>query len=242
MPTHHNEYGQPIGEALPEWSARPEPGDVVLQGRHCRIERLDARRHAEDLHAAYQTAPDGRDWTYLSVERPATLEDFQRYAANIAASTDPRHYAVIDARTSKAVGTFSLMRITPAVGVIEVGNVTFSPLLKRTPISTEAQFLLMSYVFDQLGYRRYEWKCDSLNGPSRAAAERLGFSFEGIFRQAIVYKNRSRDTAWYSIIDAEWPLLKQVFETWLSPENNDAQGRQKQSLAALRTTLSASRR
>lgn len=165
------------------------------------------------------------------------MEDFQRYAENAARSSDPRHYAVIDLRNNQAVGTLALMRITPAVGVIEVGHVTFSPLLKRTPISTEAQFLLMAYVFDQLGYRRYEWKCDSLNGPSRAAADRLGFSFEGVFRQLIVYKGRSRDTAWYAIIDTEWPVLKQAFETWLAASNQDEQGRQKKSLAAIRAEI-----
>ncbi|ALM87116.1 GNAT family N-acetyltransferase [Bordetella sp. N] len=237
MATRNNEYGQPIGPALPDWSARPDPAAVTLQGRHCRLEPLDAQRHAADLHAAYQVAPDGRDWTYLSLERPATLEEFQRYAENAARSSDPRHYAVIDLRTNQAVGTLALMRITPAVGVIEVGHVTFSPLLKRTPISTEAQFLLMAYAFDQLGYRRYEWKCDSLNGPSRAAAERLGFSFEGVFRQLVVYKGRSRDTAWYAIIDTEWPVLKQAFETWLAPANQDEQGRQKKSLAAIRAEI-----
>ncbi|OZI31549.1 GNAT family N-acetyltransferase [Bordetella genomosp. 10] len=241
MAPRKNEYGQPIGAALPDWSPRPEPAGVTLQGSHCKLEPLDAERHAADLHAAYQAAPDGRDWTYLSVERPATLEEFTRYAENAARSSDPRHYAVIDLRTGKAVGTLSLMRITPAAGVIEVGHVTFSPLLKRTPISTEAQYLLMAYVFDQLGYRRYEWKCDSLNAPSRLAADRLGFTFEGVFRQLVVYKGRSRDTAWYSIIDAEWPLLKQAFETWLAPENHDARGQQKQSLSAIREALGRKR-
>jgi len=239
MATRTNEYGQPIGAALPDWTARAEPAGVTLQGRYCRLEPLDAQRHAGDLHAAYQTAPDGRDWTYLSLERPATLEAFKTYAESAARSSDPRHYTVIDLRTQKAVGTLSLMRITPAVGVIEVGHVTFSPLLKRTPLSTEAQFLLMAYAFDQLGYRRYEWKCDSLNAPSRAAAARLGFSFEGIFRQAIVYKGRTRDTAWFSIVDTEWPLLKQSFERWLAPENHDARGQQKQSLASIRAEIAA---
>lgn len=131
------------------------------------------------------------------------------------------------------------MRITPDHGVVEVGAVTFSPLLQRTPLSTEAQFLLMKHVFDDLGYRRYEWKCDTLNAPSRQAALRLGFEFEGIFRQAVVYKGRSRDTAWFSIIDADWPQLRAVFEQWLLPDNFDAQGRQRVSLAALRAGQSA---
>lgn len=143
---------------------------------------------------------------------------------------------MIDARTDRAVGTLALMRITPDHGVVEVGAVTFSPLLQRTPLSTEAQFLLMKHVFDDLGYRRYEWKCDTLNAPSRQAALRLGFEFEGIFRQAVVYKGRSRDTAWFSIIDADWPQLRAAFEQWLSPGNFDAQGRQRVSLAALRAS------
>ncbi|ONQ53145.1 GNAT family N-acetyltransferase, partial [Burkholderia cenocepacia] len=133
-------------------------------------------------------------------------------------------YTVIDRATGRAVGTLALMRIDPANGVIEVGSVTFSPLLKRTPVSTEAQFLLMKYAFDTLGYRRYEWKCDDLNAPSRKAAARLGFRYEGTFRQAIVYRGRNRDTAWFSIIDGEWPDVRAAFEAWLAPENFDAEG------------------
>ena len=141
---------------------------------------------------------------------------------------------VIDLKSGKAVGTLSLMRIDPNNGVIEVGNVMFSPLLQQTPISTEAQYLLMAYAFDQLGYRRYEWKCDALNAPSRTTADRLGFTFEGVFRQAVMYKGRSRDTAWFSIIDSEWPKVKAGFESWLAASNYTADGKQKQSLKALR--------
>jgi RimJ/RimL family protein N-acetyltransferase len=138
---------------------------------------------------------------------------------------------VVDQATGNAVGTLSLMRIDPAHGAIEVGNVTFSPLMKRTPVSTEAQYLLMKFVFDALGYRRYEWKCDALNAPSRQAALRLGFSFEGIFRQAVIYKGRSRDTAWFSIIDSEWPARRAAFERWLAADNFDASGQQRSKLA-----------
>lgn len=144
---------------------------------------------------------------------------------------------MVDRTTGKAVGTLALMRIDPTHGVIEVGNVMLSPLLQQTPASTEAQFLLMAYVFDTLGYRRYEWKCDSLNAPSRRTAARLGFQFEGIFRQAVVYKGRNRDTAWFSVIDTEWPLLRQAFEAWLSDDNQDAQGRQRRSLTQVRESL-----
>lgn len=234
MFTLTNEYGQPIGAPMPGWAPRPLPSAETLEGRYCRLERLNVERHADDLFAAYRTAPDARDWTYLPNGPFDNASDFWRYVEAAAASIDPRHYAVIDKKTGKAVGTLSLMRIEPKHGVIEVGAVVFSPLLKRTPISTEAQFLLMSYAFDELGYRRYEWKCDSLNAPSRAAAERLGFKFEGIFRQAWVYKGRSRDTAWFSIIDKEWPVLKQAFCAWLAAENFDEQGRQRVSLSDLR--------
>ncbi|OMG72994.1 GNAT family N-acetyltransferase [Burkholderia ubonensis] len=229
-----NAYQQPVGQPLPDWSARPRPQPVTLHGRHCRIEPLDAERHAADLYAAYAAAPDGRNWTYLA-HGPYTDEaSYRAYARTAAASTDPMHFAVIDVASGRAVGTLALMRIDPANGVIEVGSVTFSPALQRTPISTEAQYLLMRHVFDTLGYRRYEWKCDSLNAPSRKAAERLGFRYEGTFRQALVYKGRNRDTAWYSIVDGEWPALAAAFDAWLSPANFDGEGAQRASLAAIR--------
>jgi len=151
----------------------------------------------------------------------------------MAASKDPLHYAVIDLATGKPVGTLALMRIDPANGVIEVGHVTYSPRLKRTRIATDAMCLLMSEVFDKLGYRRFEWKCDSLNEPSRSAALRYGFTFEGIFRQAIVYRERNRDTAWFSIIDSEWPALRECYKQWLDAGNFDAQGLQVKKLAEL---------
>lgn len=234
MASRLNEYQQPIGPAVDNWTPRERPARVTIEGVRCRIEPVDVERHAADLFEAYCQAADGRDWTYLFTGPFTDFAAFREYLVKAAASPDPLHYTIVDRATGKAVGTFALMRIDPAHGVIEVGSVTFSPTLKQTPLSTEAQYLLMAYVFDQLNYRRYEWKCDSLNAPSRRAAERLGFSFEGIFRQAVVYKGRSRDTAWYSIVDTEWPRLKQAFAAWLAPENFDAQGRQKVSLAALR--------
>jgi RimJ/RimL family protein N-acetyltransferase len=141
---------------------------------------------------------------------------------------------VIDLKTDKAVGMSSYLRIEPGVGVIEVGHIHFSPLMQRTPIATETMYLMMCRVFDELRYRRYEWKCDALNAPSCAAAKRLGFTFEGIFRQLTMYKDRNRDTAWYSIIDSEWPALKAAFEAWLNPENFDHQERQIASLYSFR--------
>jgi RimJ/RimL family protein N-acetyltransferase len=232
-----NQYGQPIGESLTNWSARPLPDSVTLQGTFCRLEPLNAERHASDLYAAYSSAPDGRDWTYMSANPFEDAEEYRRYAERLSQLADPRHFAVIDMASGKAVGNLALMRIDPGNGVIEVGHVAFSPLLKQQPAATEAQFLLMKYVFDVLQYRRYEWKCDSLNAPSRKAAERLGFRFEGIFRQAIVYKGRTRDTAWHSILDKEWPSHKAAFLKWLSADNFDSDGKQIKKLADGRDPL-----
>ena len=229
-----NAHGQPIGWPVPHWTPRPRPGRVTLEGRHCRIEPLDADRHGAELYAAYAANTDGRDWTYMSVGPFENMDGYLDYAHKAAASTDPLHYAVIDRGTGRAVGTLALLRIDPANGAVEVGFVAFSPSLQRTPVSTEAQYLLMKYVFDALGYRRYEWKCDDLNAPSRAAAARLGFQYEGTFRQAVVYKGRNRDTAWFAVIDRDWPRLAAAFETWLAPANFDAHGAQRRSLAAIR--------
>lgn len=239
MSSTTNTYGQPVGQALPGWTPRARPGDVTLAGRWCRLEPLRTTEHGKSLYEAYGRAEDSSDWTYLFAGPFDSESSFDAYLKAAEQSQDPKHYAVIDAATGKAVGTLSLMRIDPANGVIEVGNVVFSPLLKHTAASTEAQFLLMQYALDVLKYRRYEWKCDSLNAPSRKAAQRLGFSFEGIFRQAVVYKGRSRDTAWHAIIDAEWPDIRQSFIEWLSPSNFDHQGRQVASLSAVRERVKA---
>jgi RimJ/RimL family protein N-acetyltransferase len=234
MTARHNEYGQSIGQPVPEWSARPLPPRKPLEGRYCSLEPLDAARHTDDLHAAYAQAPDGRDWTYLGIERPVDMDGTRAHVERAAKSADPMHFAVIDRQSGRAIGTLSLMRIDPANGAIEVGSVNFSPLLKHTPMSTEAHYLLMKLAFDELGYRRYEWKCDNFNEPSKRAAARLGFQYEGLFRQAVVYKGRSRDTAWFSIVDGEWPVLRTAFERWLAPENFDAQGRQRMALDKFR--------
>jgi RimJ/RimL family protein N-acetyltransferase len=204
-----------------------------MVGRYCRLEPVSVTRHEADLFAAYMEAPDDRDWTYLFWERPERREEFHSYLTKLETSDDPLHFAILETRTGKAVGTAALMRIEPAHGVIEVGSITFSPRLKQTSAATESMYLLMRRAFDELGYRRYEWKCDSLNAPSRAAAERYGFTFEGIFRKAIIYKGRNRDTAWYSITDAEWPRLRAAFEAWLDPTNFD-EGLQKRRLSDFR--------
>lgn len=227
-----NEYGQPVGDPVTGWTSVATPDAARLEGRYCTLERLDVDRHADDLHAAYVAAPDDRDWTYLPVGPFPTLASYRDWASGAAETNDPRHYAVVDKTTGRALGTLALMRQDPANGVIEVGFVIFSRALQRTVASSEAQYLLMRYVFDDLGYRRYEWKCDSLNGPSRRAAERLGFTYEGTFRQNVVYKGRNRDTAWFSLTDGEWPHVRAAFEKWLAPGNFDGDGNQ---LSALRT-------
>jgi RimJ/RimL family protein N-acetyltransferase len=234
MDTRRNQYDQPIGPALHGWSARPLPPRTQMVGRYCRLEPVDAKRHGTDLYNAYMEAPDDRDWTYLFVERPARLEDLRAYLESLERSVDPLHFTIVGSRTGKALGTAALMRIDPAHGSLEVGAITFSPRLKRTATATESMYLMMRRAFDELGYRRYEWKCDSLNAPSRAAAERYGFTFEGIFRNAIVYKGRNRDTAWYSITDQEWPRVRSGLEAWLDPANFDERGQQKRRLQDLR--------
>jgi RimJ/RimL family protein N-acetyltransferase len=228
-----NELGQPIGEALPQWRGAQKPDGSTLTGRYCRLERVDVAQHAGGLHEAYGEAPDARDWTYLKSGPFAAFDAFCEHLASSAASTDPLHYTVIDIATGKALGTLALMRIDAPNGVIEVGFVTFSRRLQRTRVATEAIFLLMQYSFERLGYRRFEWKCDALNAPSRAAALRYGFTFEGIFRQAIVYRARNRDTAWHSIVDGEWPAICAGFNAWLAPDNFDAHGAQRHKLAEL---------
>ncbi|MFP3567011.1 GNAT family N-acetyltransferase [Paraburkholderia sp. SIMBA_030] len=233
MEPRRNAFGQPIGAPVPGWNGARAPGREPLAGRYCRIEPVDVERHAEDLYDAYSSAADGRDWTYLMVGPFESLAAYREHLTRMAASADPLHYTVIDLATGKAVGTLALMRIDRANGVIEVGHVTYSPRLKRTRIATEAMFLLMRHVFDDLGYRRFEWKCDSLNGPSRTAALRYGFTFEGIFRQAIVYRERNRDTAWFSIVDGERSALLPCYARWLDAGNFDAQGQQIERLADL---------
>ena len=227
-------FGQPIGVLVPGWTPRPRPPRAAMVGRYCRVEPLDPNRHASDLFRANADDPGGM-WTYLSV---GPFEDEASYCAwlsQVAPGDDPLFHAIVDAATGRAVGLAAYLRIDPPNGVVEVGHLQFSPRLQRTRAATEAMYLMMRRAFDELGYRRYEWKCDSLNTPSRSAAERYGFLFEGVFRQAIVYKGRSRDTAWFSIIDSEWPAVSQALQRWLDSANFDAQGRQRARLADLRS-------
>lgn len=228
-----DDNGDPVGPLVDGWAPRPRPSRTVLDGRTVRLEPLSAA-HVPDLFAAYSTDASGRMWTYLSVGPFAVEADFAAWIDSIVSSEDPLFFAAVDKASGKAVGIVSYLRIDPANGCLEVGWVTWSPLMQRSATSTEAQYLLMKYAFDGLGYRRYEWKCNALNAPSMKAAERLGFSYEGTFRQAVIVKGRNRDTAWFSVIDAEWPALKTAFEAWLKPDNFDAGGRQKSRLEDFR--------
>ena len=233
MSTRINDLGQQIGWALPDWTARERPSRTTMEGRTVRLEPLDPTVHGDDLWSAFSADTTGRMWTYLPVGPYTDRGAFDAALAANAKSEDPLFFAVIDLQTDRAVGFATYLRIDPPSGVIEVGFITFSPLLQRTTASTETMYLMMRRVFDELGYRRYEWKCDALNAPSNAAALRLGFRFEGVFRQAVVTKGRNRDTAWYSIVDSEWPPLRRAYEAWLDPGNFDADGQQRRGLAAL---------
>lgn len=221
-----NPLGQPIGESLADWQVPPRPTLMATEGTWARLERLDADRHARALYEANALDSDGRNWTYLPVGPFATFALYDAWLRAVADGSDPYFFAIIDRATGAPVGVASYLRIDPAAGSIEVGHINFSPLAQRTALATEAMFLMMRHAFE-LGYRRYEWKCDALNAPSRRAAERLGFAFEGIFRQATVYKGRSRDTAWYSILDQEFPVLERAFLAWLAPENHGALGQRR---------------
>jgi RimJ/RimL family protein N-acetyltransferase len=229
-----NEYGQPIGPALPDWAPRPRPPRTPIHGRYCHVVPLDPAAHAAKLYALYAAAPDRQSWTYLGDELPDTEAAYRERLDRQAAGEDPLFHTILDAATGEPLGIASYLRIDPGNGVIEVGHIHYGPGLQRRAAATEAMALMMARVFDELGYRRYEWKCDSLNAPSRAAALRYGFIFEGIFRNAIVVKGRSRDTAWFSITDAEWPRCRDAFAAWLDPANFDAEGVQRRGLAEIR--------
>jgi RimJ/RimL family protein N-acetyltransferase len=225
--------GLPIGPEVPAHAA-PRPERRVLAGRFVRLEPLDAEKHGSSLWQETHGAGAAAFWQYLFDEPFADEKSFRDFLARKAASTDPLFYAIVDQATGRAVGFETLMRVDPAHRCIEVGNILYGRSLQRTPGATEAQYLLMRYVFDDLGYRRYEWKCNALNAPSRRAALRFGFTFEGIFRKHMIVRGRNRDTAWYAMLDDEWPAAKAAFERWLAPGNFDATGGQRASLSALR--------
>ncbi len=232
MDSTSNHLGQAIGLSLSGWAPPPSPAREQLCGRYCRLEPLEVDRHADALFAANAEDSTGRSWTYLAYGPFSALPSYRTWMSSTCGGDDPLFFAIVDAADGQPAGLASYLRMTPASGSIEVGHIHYAPRLQRRPAATEAMFLMMQQAFE-LGYRRYEWKCDALNAPSRAAAQRLGLSFEGIFRQATVYKGRNRDTAWYAAIDAEWPALRDAFQTWLAPDNFDATGQQRTRLSEL---------
>lgn len=231
-PHDYDEYGCPVGAAVPGFKAPPPPPSTPMQGRHCDVLPLDPARDAVDLFHAYGAPQGDAGWSYLPYGPFAAFDEFRGWLESYCTGSDPMFHVIVPRESGRAEGMASYLRITPAAAVIEVGHIHYSPLLQRTVAATEAMYLMMRRVFE-LGYRRYEWKCNSLNRASRDAAMRLGFSFEGVFRQALVVKGRNRDTAWYACIDAEWPALEAAFEKWLAPENFDDDGRQRVSLSTL---------
>ena len=225
-----NELDQTLGESVSHWTGAKMPMKIAMVGQYCRLEPLNIVVHAEALFDAFSQDTENRNWTYLPYGPFECFDDFKQWLKGVSSGSTPMFYAIVDQQSNEAIGIASYLRIKPEHGVIEVGHVHFSPALQKTQIATEAMFLMMKNTFDELGYRRYEWKCNALNESSRNAALRLGFSFEGVFRQALVIKGRNRDTAWYSMLDSEWPQVKQAFKQWLRPENFDAEGRQKSRL------------
>lgn len=226
-----NHLDQPLGFLVNDWQPPPLPTKEVLKGDFCSLEPLEIK-HAESLFASFNLDTEGRNWTYLPYGPFDSLASLSSWIEKDCLGSDPLFFAIIERTSGKAVGITSYLRITPNSGSIEVGHINYSPLLQRTPAATEAMYLMMSKAFE-LGYRRYEWKCDTLNAPSRATAQRLGFSFEGIFRQATVVKGRNRDTSWYAITDSDWLELKKVYLQWLSPANFNELGNQKSRLSDL---------
>ena len=209
---------------LSQWQSRPKPSRLTLHGQYCRIEPMQAQ-HADALFEA-STAPGvEKRYRYLTIE-PQSRGEFDKWFQVASTGLDPLYYSVIDQQSGRCEGRQSLMRIEPVHGVIEIGNILWGPNIARTRVATEALFLMAEYVFEQLGYRRFEWKCDTLNEPSRAAALRFGFNFEGIFQQHLIIKGKNRDTAWYAMLDHQWPQLKRAYQAWLSPANFDGSGTQ----------------
>ncbi|MBV2144293.1 GNAT family N-acetyltransferase [Falsochrobactrum sp. TDYN1] len=219
---------------LGNWTPRPRPERKALEGRYVRLEPLDAGKHGDGLFAASSVADADQRFAWLFEFAPTTRAEFDPWLEKAAASDDPLFFTVIDKASGKVAGRQALMRIDPANGVIEIGSIYWGPLISRKAAATEAQFLFMQYIFDELGYRRYEWKCHNDNAPSRRAAERFGFQSEGVFRQHMVAKGQNRDTAWFSIIDSEWPALKKAYQGWLAPENFAADGQQIKRLEEFR--------
>jgi RimJ/RimL family protein N-acetyltransferase len=221
-----NEHGQPVGDPLPDWVRRPLPSPVHLRGRHVRLEPLGPQ-HAAALLAHVAGPGDDALWTYRSTERPADRVAMDALIAADRVDRSTFTFAVVPVGSGQAHGVASYLRMDPASGSIEIGSLLFGRAVQRTPVSTETTHLLLRHAFDDLGYRRVEWKCDSLNEPSRVAARRLGFTAEGRFRNHVVVKGRNRDTDWFAIVAQDWPAIRAVHERWLDPESFDEQGRQR---------------
>ena len=221
-------------EDLKNWTARPRPERKVLEGRYARLEPLSAAWHGDGLFEAATVANADERFRWLGEYPPESRAALQPWLEKAEASEDPLYFTVIDKASGKIAGRQTFLRIDTANGSIEIGHIHWGPLMQRKPAATEAQFLFMRYIFDELGYRRWEWKCNNRNEPSKRAALRFGFKPEGVFRQAMVIKGENRDTAWYSIIDKEWPALKHAYEAWLDPANFDASGQQKKRLEEFR--------
>ncbi|ESR24599.1 GNAT family N-acetyltransferase [Lutibaculum baratangense] len=220
----------PAENVDPAFEPRPRPPRDPIEGRTVRLEAFDVARHARHLFDAFQSDAEGHIWDYLAYGPFPDLTSYVTHARRTMVGRDPFFHAIVDKATERPTGVAALMRIVPEHGVIEVGHLCYGPALQRTVQATEAQYLLMRRVFEELGYRRYEWKCNAENEASMRAAERLGFRYEGTFRKHMVVKGRNRDTAWFSITDDEWPQVKQALEAWLSPQNFDAEGQQRSRL------------
>ena len=219
-----------LGTPVPDWTAPAAPSGETLAGRYAQLEPLSAEKHAALLYRSYV----GQDqvWDYMPYGPFSSAAQYHRWVRDHAGKPDPFFYAIRNLETGDWEGVASYLRVAPDAGSIEVGHINYSPALQQTRAATEAMYLMMKWAFDA-GYRRYEWKCNALNAGSRRAAQRLGFSYEGVFRQAAVIKGRNRDTAWFAAIDHEWPALKEAFEAWLAPSNFDNQGRQVERLTDL---------
>jgi RimJ/RimL family protein N-acetyltransferase len=228
-----------MAESTRHWTTRQRPASAVLEGRYVRIEPLSVERHARELFEASAVPDADAKFTWLAEAHPTEFVPFRAWVEKVAASEDPIYYAVIDKQSGRVAGRQTLMRIDTANGVVEIGNIYWGPLISRKRAATEALFLFARYVFDDLGYRRFEWKCNNDNAPSKKAARRFGFQYEGVFRQHMVVKGLNRDTAWFAMIDKDWTALRAAYEAWLEPSNFDGNGNQKRRLEKCRADVGA---
>lgn len=236
IPHTMNALGQPIGLAVDTHFPRPRPFVMPMVGQFCRLDPI-TKAHAQPLLDAFLSDAEDRIWTYMPYGPLRSLDAVESWIEGTCLSEDPLFYTITDLTKDKVGGVASYLRITPQAGVIEVGHINFSPLIQRTLAATEAMYLMMRHIFEDLSYRRYEWKCDALNAKSQAAARRLGFVYEGTFRQATHYKGRNRDTAWFAILDTDWPALEGAFEAYFAPKNFDADGVQIENLQSFHTPV-----